>query len=123
MPSNTYELLLQYEALFCVEVNQQLHYCNLTSSFILGTCEPYFVTNGIVMYTPPDTPFRVGTVGMTTCNSCCTLLGNATRICQDDGDWTDFTMCEYSTTNCAVYWGCGKELINVCDSIPYYVYA
>lgn len=81
----------------------------MTSSLVLGTCEGYMVENGIVRYTPPDSPFRESTIGMTTCNAGLTLFGNATRICQDDGTWTSFTRCEYSTTNDAVYWGCGKE--------------
>ena len=107
MPSNIYELLLQQTALFCVEVNQQLHYCNVTPSLVLGTCEGYMVENGDVEYTQPGPPFREGTIGMTTCNTDLTLFGNATHICQDDGTWTSFTRCEYSTTNHAVYWGCG----------------
>jgi len=109
MLSNVDELLLQYIALFCVEANQQLHYCNVTSSLVLGTCEGYMVENGDVEYTPPDPPFHEGAIGMTTCNNGLTLFGNATRTCQANGMWTSFTRCEYSTTNYAVYWGCGKE--------------
>ena len=105
MPSNVDELLLQYTALFCVEANQQLHYCNVTSSLVLGTCEGYIVPMGTVTYTPPDPPFREGTIGMTTCNAGLTLMGDVSRTCQDDGMWTGFTRCEYNITNHAVLLG------------------
>jgi len=101
MPSNIYELLLQYIALFCVEANQQLHYCNVTPSFILGTCDNYVVTNGIVVYIPPaqENEHRVGATGMTTCNPGFTLMGDTNRTCEDDGEWSGSTTCECSTTN------------------------
>jgi len=81
----------------------------VTPSVVLGTCPEYTVLMGTVMYTPPDPPFREGTIGMTICSNGLTLFGNATRICQDDGTWTSFTRCEYSTTNHAVTGGVVKN--------------
>lgn len=66
-----------------------LHYCNVTSSFILGICPLLEINNGTVSYAPPVTPARpsINTVGTYMCNNGLQLNGPRMRTCQMGGMW------------------------------------
>lgn len=94
-----------------------LHYCNVTSSFILVICPLLMdIRNGRVSYQPSATqqdPPRpsANTVASYTCDNGCSLMGPAMRTCENNG-WmppedTNPTTCEYSTIFDAVHWGYG----------------
>lgn len=89
-----------------------LHYCDVTSSFILVTCPLLMnIMNGMVSYQPsatPQNPPSANTVATYTCDNGCTPMGPAMRTCQNNG-WmppenTNPTTCEYID---AVHWGYG----------------
>ena len=66
-----------------------LHYCNVTSSFILGICPLLEIERGTVSYEPDVTPPRpsINTVGNYTCNNGLQLNGPRMRTCQSNGMW------------------------------------